>query len=416
MNTLVATHQPPAQSRPARLLIGLFLVLFIVSCIFDPADRVLSLKVPLFVACWGLTAMEALVRQDPIRLPRELLVYTLLFVAIPFASIVGYFAAHGGQPYEGFTLLKGYVLISLGALLYINRIDVLPQLAAVLTLLALLILGVLVAITLFPELYDLLYIPGAATGLLFLDRRDYAGLVLLQVYFVTSPMLVISIAYYFHLAKTHPARRRRAFYWLLTAVSVAGMFFAGTRNNLLISILLPLSLVLLYSRSRLNGMLLAAAAAALLATAFMDEVLKLFDPSEVSNFTKLSLLQDYAQTLSDPVGLLAGSGLGAYQFWDAKGMSFFISELTFLEMIRNFGLFGALLMLALLLYPLVYAFVMKPRFGQRHIVLAYGFYLLMCISNPNLFSSMGILILSVVLANLFRLEREPAASVWSRAA
>ncbi len=201
----------------------------------------------------------------------------------------------------------------------------------------------------------------------------------------------------------------------LTATSIAGMFFAGTRNNLIISILLPLSLVLLYSRSRLNGLLLAAAAAALLATAFMDEVLKLFDPSEVSNFTKLSLLQDYAQTLSDPVGLLAGSGLGAYQFWDAKGMSFFISELTFLEMIRNFGLFGALLMLALLLYPLVYAFVMKPRFGQRHIVLAYGFYLLMCISNPNLFSSMGILILSVVLANLFRLEREPATTGGGRA-
>ena len=235
-----------------------------ISCIFDPADRVLSLKVPLFAACWAVTLAQCSFRRERCRLPLELIVYTLLFVAIPSASIVGYYVTGGGQPYDGFQLLKGYVLVSLGALLYLNRIDVLPHLAAVLTALAALILGVAIAVTVEPTLYDLLYLPGSLSGLLFLDRRDYAGLVMLQVYFVTSPMLVISIAYYFHLAKTHASRRRRMLYAGLSAMSIVAMFFAGTRNNIIVSLLLPLALVLLYSRSRLNGVLISAGATAVL--------------------------------------------------------------------------------------------------------------------------------------------------------
>ncbi len=395
-------------SDPWRRLLTVLVVIFMLSCIFDPADRVLSLKVPLFAACWAVTIAQCSFRRERCRLPLELVIYTLLFIAIPFASIVGYYVVDGGEPFEGFLLLKGYVLVSLGVLLYLNRIDVLPHLAAVLTSLALLILGVAVAIALNPELFDLLYLPGALSGLLFLDRRDYGGLVMLQVYFVTSPMLVMAIAYYFHLAKRDPARGRRLAYGALAALNVAAMFVAGTRNNILVSLLLPLALVLLYARSRLNGLLISAGAAAVLATVFLEQIGQLFDATEVSNFTKLSLLQDYADTLSQPATLLVGTGLGAWQFWEAKGMSLFISELTFLEMIRNFGMVGALAMLALLLYPVLHAFVMRPSSGQRHLVIAWAFYLLMCVSNPNLFSSMGILILSILIANLFRLDRAPA--------
>jgi hypothetical protein len=35
------------------------------------------------------------------------------------------------------------------------------------------------------------------------------------------------------------------------------------------------------------------------------------------------------------------------------------------------------------------------------VVVGYVFYLGMCMSNPNLFSSMGMLILAIVLANIF---------------
>jgi hypothetical protein len=81
--------------------------------------------------------------------------------------------------------------------------------------------------------------------------------------------------------------------------------------------------------------------------------------------------------------------------------------------IRNFGLFGAAIMFALLLFPIVHAFVLNRRFPQKAVVIGYGAYLVACISNPNLFSSMGTLILSVILATIY-LSPKMNKTPWAR--
>ena len=67
-------------------------------------------------------------------------------------------------------------------------------------------------------------------------------------------------------------------------------------------------------------------------------------------------------------------------------------------MIRNFGLFGAAAMMTLLLIPVSFAFV-AGGLRDRALAVSYALYLVMCATNPNLFSSMGILILSALLAD-----------------
>ena len=59
-------------------------------------------------------------------------------------------------------------------------------------------------------------------------------------------------------------------------------------------------------------------------------------------------------------------------------------------------------MLALLAFPIVRSFQRHRGLGEKGLALGYFAYLVMCISNPNLFSSMGITFLSVMLANLYR--------------
>lgn len=382
------------------------LVLFMLSCVFDPADRLLGLKVELFLVCWFVTVVLCAARRERWAIHPGLLIHTLLFISVPVVSIVWYWFVDGGKPFEGFQLLKGYILITLGALLFINRINVLPHLSAVLTLLSIAIIGVFVALTLQPELLALLHMFGESTGIVLVDNRDYgAGLVLLQVYFVTSSMLAISIAHYFHRARTAQARRRKLWYGALMLVNVCAMLLAGTRNNIAVALLLPLVLFFLYSKHKVINAIVCGAFLTFLAVMFFDEIRLMLDPTEVSNNIKLLLLKDYGEFFSDPVGLLFGQGLGAYHYWEAKGTYFYVSELTYLELIRNFGAFGAMLMLGLLLFPLLYAFVLYRSFDEKHIIIGYAFYLVMCISNPNLFSSMGILILSVVLANIFLYDR-----------
>ena len=398
---------PPQGLGGYSILVVIPLLLFIVSTVFDPADLILGLKVELFLACWAVTLWLSTLRMRGPGLPAGLWVYTLVFLFVPTASIAWYYASDGSQPFAGFQLLRGYLLITFSGLLFINRINLLPQLSAVLSLLAMVIIMSFIALTVDPSLLAVFRVGAAASGIAFLTERDYGGgLVLLQVYFVTSPMLAISIAYYFHRAWCSTTTSKVWIYRLLMALSTVGMFLAGTRNNIAVSILLPLFLYASYARSRAMGFALALGASFALVILFLSQLQTLLDPDEFSNSIKLALVQDYSALFTDAGTLLLGRGLGAYDFWSEKGQYyFFTSELTYFELVRNFGIVGAGVMFLLILFPVIYAFVINRSFGEKHIVGAYGFYLLTCFSNPNMFSSMGVLILSVILANIFLFER-----------
>ena len=80
--------------------------IFILSALFDPADHMFGLKVPLFLACWGVGGLIVLMRDRSAAIPLNLLIYVLLMLIIPLASILNYFISGGGQPFEGFLLLK----------------------------------------------------------------------------------------------------------------------------------------------------------------------------------------------------------------------------------------------------------------------------------------------------------------------
>lgn len=382
---------------------------------FDPADRLLGLKIYLFVGCWLVALALCALNRDNCRIHIGLLLYILLFVLVPTLSIAWYWFVDGNEEFAGFQLLKGYLLISLSALLFIHRIDLLPHLSAVLTVLALIIIGVAIALAIEPSLAAPLYLFGVSSGVLFLDSRDYgSGVVLSQIYFVTSPMLAISIAYYYHQARGAVRSREKLVCYMLAMISIVAMPIAGTRNNIAVALLLPLTLFVVYSKRRLLSAAVSGTFLLVLVIIFLDQAAAFLDPSEFSNNIKLALLDDYVHILSEPLVLLFGHGLGAYDYWAARDYYFYTSELTYFELIRSFGIFGALTMLGLLLFPFVYTSFVKRSFDQRHIILGYAFYLVMCASNPNLFSSMGVLILSIILANIFLYERSTQQTRMTR--
>jgi hypothetical protein len=388
--------------RQKHWVVRFFLLIFLFVCVFDPADQILGGKVVIFGALWGLTAINVLLTRDRLYLPSGLVFYVGTFIAIPLLSILWYFIINGKQPFEGFALLKGYLLVSFAIVLFLNRLDLIPQLSAVLTILACSVIAVFVALELEPDLYETLYPIGVGAGLLILDRRSYGDFTLIQVYFVTSPMLAISVAYYFDRAMVKPGFARKLVFLLLTAINIAGMFLAGSRNNIFVSLLLPFLLWPLYTKRIVLSALISFGILSVLLLPFADQLQAFLDPSEAGNSVKLATLQDYFRIFGNPVTLLFGQGLGAYETWSAERY-FYITELTYLEMVRNFGLIGALVMMALLLFPITDAFFAQAGRRERALAVAYFLYLVMCISNPNLFSSMGILILAILLANIFQM-------------
>lgn len=393
-------------SQQSHWVVRILLLAFVVVCVFDPADRILGWKVPLFVALWIATALSVLQFRADFTLALELAVCVAIFILVPVSSIILYYAIDGRQPFEGFVLIKGYFLFSLALILAVNRIDLLPQLSAVLTMLAICAIAVFVVLLFNPDLFGWIKVLTDRTGMLILDKRSYGkGITFLQVYFVTSPMLLAAIAYYFDRAMTATDIRQKVFYSAVVVIDLAGMLLAASRNNILASLLLPFLLWPVYTRKPAFYLLCSLGAAAVMALPFAGYLTAFFDPFEPSNYIKLATARDYVAIFNDPFTLLFGRGLGAYETWSAKGFSF-ITELTYFEMVRNFGLLGAVPLMILLLLPVAYAFIDGPR-QERSFAIAWLVYLAICASNPNLFSSMGVLIFSVLLANAF-LRRDRA--------
>ena len=331
------THVTDAARTP--WVTRLLLLVFLVVCIFDPADKIVGGKVAVFVAIWIATLVRLTLTRDDIALPAGLVVYVAAFVAIPLLSILWYYITSGQQPFEGFVMFKAYLLVSLAMALVLNEVDLLPQLCATLSVLAVAVNVIFVAILQKPDVFGMLYPLGDSTGLLFLDRRGYGDFKLLQVYFVTSPMLAISIAYYLDRALSLTGAKRIVSF-LLALLSITGMLLAGTRNNIFAALVLPFLIWPIYTNRVLLNTICSLGILAVLALPFAEYFSAFLDPVEFSNHLKLATIQDYYEIFSDPVTLLFGQGLGVYQSWSAKTYSY-ITELTYLEMIRNFGLPGA---------------------------------------------------------------------------
>jgi hypothetical protein len=320
-------------------------------------------------------------------------------IFIPIISIIYYYLINGSSPYEGFTLFKAYILISLSLILYITKCNLLSILSKLLNLLSFIIVLVLLLITIVPDLQIPITYFGEKYGILLLGDRQYnVDVTLKSIYFVTSPMLCISISYYTHLAIKKVGKERLK-YSIITFINCLAMFVAGTRNNMLFSIVLPLFLIYFYS----NRKVLIGAFLILFVFIFIGiyqyEINVMLSPEEESNGTKLQLLQDYRTIFNDPLNLYFGQGLGSYYNWSVRG-SYFISELTYLDILRNFGLVLGIPILLLLLFPFFYG-INLVGYNEKYLIWAYFFYLIMSISNPLFFSSLGMLILSIIMANLF---------------
>ncbi len=380
----------------------LFVIAFMFVTIFDPADVVLGLKVPLFILCFISGGLVLIARSGRTFIPTDLIIYTLLFVAIPLFSILVYFMKTGTDPYEGFNMLKAYLFIFFAIILVSTNIDVTKYLSGILSFMSVCIIFLFIFLLIYPDYFIIANALGAATEIFYVDMRSYDGITSFQqAYFVCSPMLVIPVSYYYF--RFRESHNKDLWALFLMILSFTGLLMAGSRNNLFAAIFLIPTLYIIFNRKKILPIILVSSMSAILVSYFTYELVSFFDPNEAGNNVKLSYIPDYAEIFSDLNNFFFGQGLGAYYKFTSISNPYFVTELTYFEVIRNFGLFLGFMMLIMLAYPIFKTFQLgKNAALQKHIAVAYAFYLVMCFTNPNLFSSMGILILCIVLSGLYK--------------
>jgi len=376
--------------------------MLIATAVFDPSDLILHLKVPIFVATWMIFCVYAFAKKN-VYISMRLTMYVAIFTFIlPLLSIFYYILTNGDfEPYDGFQYFKSYLFLSILVILYGKKIDLIKPFSIILTVLSVIIIFVAIAASYMPLVYEYLRVVGFENNFFHIGERNYGGQSFYLSYYVTSPLLVMSIAYFTYLS-VNSMGSSRVKYIAIVLINCVAMFLSGTRNNILCSILVPILVLHWYTKKKALFMSLLILIGLAVIFQYGDVIKDMLSPEDVSNAAKIGMVEDYIALFSNFEVLLFGQGLGSYFYFPSRGyMS--VTELTYFEFIRNYGLVGAGIFFFLLAYPLK-MLLLKAARKDHYIYLAYLVYLGICISNPLLISSTGMLVLAIVLYKVFAFQ------------
>ena len=232
--------------------------------------------------------------------------------------------------------------------------------------------------------------------------REYGGVVLPYIYFLASPMLIFLLAFDWDKLRTSFSPKRLLIFMCTTLV----LFFSGTRAHMLIAVLyVPVYFLITASiKSKIWAFAVITLASIYIFQfeATLGLVKDAFSTKEASNLAKISMFTNYGSIFSDPLTLLLGQGYNAHE-WSSEFASMIAmedyaskTELTYLELIRVYGLFLTFWFLVFLSRVLV-----RLRALPREKLWLYSgmcIYLINAAFNPYLFSVNGMLPLGLSLA------------------
>jgi len=231
--------------------------------------------------------------------------------------------------------------------------------------------------------------------------RVYGKTTLLMIFYKTSPLLVFPLSYYLYQLLISRQKKHVFFTVLLLVLVSLTLYFSGTRANMLSLFLIILFYIgfFLYKKSKV-WFIWAAAIVVLVAVFLLPSVVTMFfSRQEASNAIKFGYLTSYSNYFDHHlVSLLFGQGIGGTFY--ASGLHRFIdvSELTYIELIRIWGVPISLTFMGVLLIPLFAELRAKKI---THLFIAYLAYLFISGTNPLLLSSTGMLVLVYVFTNFF---------------
>jgi hypothetical protein len=392
---------PETISRFLDALLKIVLVLLISVCVLDPASQLLGLKEVLFVSAWALFIFNIIATGKSVYIPIGMIIYLLLFIfVIPIASIIYYTVAIGDfAQYDGYIYFKPYLFLTMAIILYGSNYDLIKPTMVITSCVSALTLFILLICVLHPAMVTMLHEDiGVRYGIFVIGSRGFDELPFPQVFFHTSALIAFPLAYYCKEVLDSKGLSRLLFA-LLLMLNIVGMFLGATRNNLLFSIMVPIFIIFWYSKMKKWTLTAVALLAFIMVLNNHEIIVNMLDANERSNAYKISFLNDYMDLFSDVQILLLGQGLGSYFFTEARGYVS-LTELTYVEFVRRFGIIVSLIVFFMLLCPLYKLFYAKYR-DIHYFFISYFVYLIMCFFNPLLMSSTGMLILSIALYHAF---------------
>ncbi|VVO22011.1 hypothetical protein [Pseudomonas fluorescens] len=236
-------------------------------------------------------------------------------------------------------------------------------------------------------------------GVAYIGEREYAGVSFYYIYFIASPMLVFLLCHETWKMLERPSLKS----CVALLLPVFALFLSGTRASIILSFCAPFFVWMWYRFGR-GAIVLVFCTIVLAMTAllFIDVpiISEMFGAREQSNATKIGYLSSYSEIFASPLTVLFGQGFNAH-VWSPvlqnmlpEGAS--KTELTYIELLRVFGLFGSGMLAFLLAYLSLSGKVARSSYPW----IAPSIFLYSAVSaiNPYIFSSNGMLLIGFATA------------------
>lgn len=240
--------------------------------------------------------------------------------------------------------------------------------------------------------------------------RKFGDYTLLQMFYKTSPLLIFPLSYFLYKLLIQQNRKHLVFN-IITLIAIGiTLFLSGTRANILSLALIILYYILFYAYKKSKPIFLIVGLVYLLFVFYSASVLGgiLLSKSETSNMVKFGHVISYIEHFSNYVGVLFfGQGLGGTFYSSGIHSIVSVTELTYFEIIRIWGLPITIIFGGILLLP-IYNELKNERI--THIFIAYIAYLLVAGTNPLLLSSTGMLVLVYVFSEIYKSKAQTLKS------
>lgn len=236
--------------------------------------------------------------------------------------------------------------------------------------------------------------------------RQYGDFTILQIFYKTSPLLIFPLSYFLHQLLIQQNRKQVLFKILILSTIIITLFLSGTRANILSLALIILFYILFYAYKKSKPIFFIIGFVYLLVVIYSASVLSgiFLNKSEISNMVKLGHFISYIEHFSNYIGILIfGQGLGGSFYSTGIYSIVSVTELSYFEIIRIWGLPIAIVFGSILLLP-----VCKELKNKQisHLFIAYIAYLFVAGTNPLLLSSTGMLVLVYVFSMMYNLMAE----------
>lgn len=232
--------------------------------------------------------------------------------------------------------------------------------------------------------------------------REYSGVRTYYLYFTASPLLIFLVVYdSYQLIRKFKMNR-----FIKFLLSTLAIILSGTRFNMLIGIFtFPIMFFVLRASTKNIFRYSLIAFASIIIFLNISMFNSFFDANETSNSAKQGYLSGYLKIFSDPINLMFGQGFDAHK-WSADFSNMLFksgnegtrTELTFLELIRVYGIIIGMATIGML--ALIPHIIYKYNKGNSWLVFATLLYLLSAVFNPYLFSTNGVIFILLFLNSI----------------